>query len=80
VPTLSRQQMVLLAEAADVMTNLREAAFALRTPKPEQRIGIIPGVADLILTRNQGLETGFYALELLPQALPEGVGESKSPA
>jgi len=79
MPTLTRQQLVLLVEASEVMTKLREASRTTSTPKPEERISVIPGVADLVLTGSRGLESGFYALELLPQAPPEGVGESKSP-
>ncbi|WP_406157757.1 hypothetical protein [Streptomyces canus] len=80
MPTLSRQQLLLIAEAAEVLTNLREASRTTSTPKPVERISVVPGVADLLLTGNRGLESGFYVLHLLPQTSPEGVGESKSPA
>ena len=78
--TLSRTQLTLLAQAAETLTELRELAFSRGTPKPQERITVVPGVADLVVTGHKGLQTGFYALELLPQTAPEGVGESKSPA
>jgi hypothetical protein len=79
MPTLSVQQVLLLAEAAQVVTKLREASRAMHVPGPAERITVIPGVADLVLRANQGLESVSYALELAPQTPPEGVGESKSP-
>jgi hypothetical protein len=79
MPTLSVQQVLLLAEAAEAMTKLREASRAMRTPGPAERISVIPGVADLVLRANPGLESVSYALDLAPQTPPEGVGESKSP-
>lgn len=77
--TLTRTQLTLLAQAAETLTELRELAFRRGTPHPQERIAVVPGVADLVVTGNMGLRTGFYALELLPQSAPEGVGESKSP-
>jgi hypothetical protein len=76
---LRRQQLLLLAEAADTLTQLRELAIATSTPCPAERIDVMPGVATLIVTGKVGLQNGFYALELIPQTSPEGVGESKSP-
>ncbi|WP_262058530.1 hypothetical protein [Streptomyces sp. STR69] len=63
---LSRQQLVLIAQAAEVLTQLRGAAFDNRTPKPPERIDIVPGVLALIVTKNQGLSTEHYALETAP--------------
>lgn len=60
---VSRQQLVLIAEAAEVLTKLRNAAFDTRTPKPPVRIDVMPGVLALVLTGNEGLKTGHYALE-----------------
>ncbi|MFD5656930.1 hypothetical protein [Streptomyces hirsutus] len=77
--TLSRTQLLLLAEAAETLTKLREASYTRGTPKPAERIAVVPGVADLIVIGNKGLQTGAYVLELALQAPPEGVGESKSP-
>jgi hypothetical protein len=80
MPTLSRQQLLLLAEAAETMTKLREVALARHMPMPEQRIDVVPGVAALVVVGNRGLSLGVYALEVIPPAPAEGVGESKSPA
>lgn len=74
--TVTRRQLTLLAQAAEVMTELRNAAFDTSTPKPPERIDVMPGVAALVITGNQGLRTGFYGLQIAP----EGVGESQSPA
>ena len=68
--TISRPQLRLLAQAAETLTELHDAALSMRTPTPPQRIEIIPGVAALVLTGRQGLRPGFYVLET-PLTTPE---------
>ena len=79
MPQLTHQQLTLLAEAAQLMTKIRKAAFDTRTPRPAERIDVVPGVAALLVVERATLSMGHYVLDLTPSAPPEGVGESESP-
>jgi hypothetical protein len=71
MPQLTQQQLKLLAQAAEVMTEIRHAALSTRTPKPAERIDVVPGVAALVVTGRASLSMGHYVLELGEAPAPE---------
>jgi hypothetical protein len=80
--SLSHHQLTLLAQAAEVMTQLRKTAFSRGTPKPVERIEVVPGVAALVVTGNKGLDTGYYVLEVAattPEPSDGGHPPSRTP-